>query len=710
MNEPSTNTLELKLAPQKADAIHRALLSGLLSNIATRTDAHEYTAARNVKTNIHPGSGLFKRRPGWIMAAELVETTRLYARTVAPIQPQWVEKLASHLVQRTYSEPHWQPQTAHVSAFERVTLWGLVLTARRSVHYGPIDPEVSRQLFIYHALVLGEYRSGGEFFAHNRRLIEEIRTLEAKQRQRDLLVSDQAIYDFFDKRIPPGIYNGPLFEKWRQHTERGRPTLLFLHRRDLLAHEVTENKADYPDTIEVPGLTVPVQYVFDPGDPNDGVTVTIPLAALNQVPAERFEWLVPGLLREKVIALMKSMPKALRVRFVPVPEHADRAIAALRLSAPSLLNELAYALGKMIGEPMDRNAFAPQDIDPYLRTNFRIVDDNGEEVLVSRDLDAIRRRLGIEARKTFQHQPPSEFHRDSVTSWDFGDLPDRVEVRKNAMTLQGYPAIVDAAGKSVSLRLFDAPELARQETRRGVRRLLMLQLREEVKWLSRKLPGFEQMQMNYATVGSADDLKADLVEAIIDRALFSGGGHAAPDVRTRQQFLDRAQLAWKRMNVAANEIGGLVSQILEKYQALNFELSKVAPPALIGSYQDMRRHLAGLVYNGFITQTSPAWLEQYPRFLTAIEIRLRKLLNAGLNRDQSAMAEIAPLLRQYQDRRDANARDQVADPELETYGWMLEELRVQSFAQELKTSIPVSIKRLEAQWAKVRKPANPSSR
>src|SRR5438477_1474459 len=221
MNEP-LNTLDLRLSPQKSDAIHRALLSGLLGNIATRSDAHEYTAARGVKCNIFPGSGLFKRRPGWIMAAELVETTRLYARTVAPIQPQWVETLAPHLVQRTYSEPHWQPQTAHVSAFERVTLWGLVLTARRSVHYGPIDPQVSRQLFIYHALVLGEYRSNGEFFAHNRQLIHEIRTLEAKQRQRDLLVSDQAIYDFFDRRIPPGIYNGPLLEKWRQHVERGR--------------------------------------------------------------------------------------------------------------------------------------------------------------------------------------------------------------------------------------------------------------------------------------------------------------------------------------------------------------------------------------------------------------------------------------------------------------------------------------------------------
>lgn len=694
---PSTNTLELHLSPQKSDAIHRALLSGLLGNIATRTDAHEYTAARGAKCNIFPGSGLFKRRPGWVMAAELVETTKLYARTVAPIQPQWAERLGAHLVQRTYSEPHWQGATAHVSAFERVTLWGLVLVARRSVHYGPIDPEVSRQLFIYHALVLGEYRTGGEFFAHNRQLVEEIRTLEAKRRQRDLLVDDQAIYEFFDRRIPPGIYNGPLFEKWREHVERGRPTLLFLQRRDLLQHEVTENKADYPDAIEAGGLSLPLSYAFDPSDPDDGVTVTIPLATLNQIPAERFEWLVPGLLREKVISLMKTMPKSLRVKFVPVPEHADQALAALRLSVPSLHDELAHALGKMIGEPMDRSAFTASELPPYLLMNFRIIDDAGEIVTAGRDLDAIRRRLGVEARKTFQKQPPSEFHRDNITSWDFGDLPERVEVRRNAMTLQGYPALVDA-GHTVSLRLFDDPAVAATSMRQGVRRLLMLQLREEVKWLARKLPRIEQMCLNYATVGNCDELKADLIDAIIDRALF---GHDGP-VRTREQFLERAQLGWRRMSQAANELIDLVDPVLSTYQKLQLELGKVAAPALIASFQDMRRHLAELVYDGFIIETPPQWLAHFPRYLAAIESRLRKLLNAGLSRDQSAMAQLESLVRQYRERRDKHAKEEIKDPELIEYRWMLEELRVSLFAQELKTSIPVSVKRLDAQWAKVK--------
>ena len=618
--------IPLALSPQKVDAIHRSLLSGLLGNVAMRTEATEYTAARGAKASIFPGSGLFRRKPPWIMAAELVETTKLYARTVAPVHPHWVERLGEHLVKRTYSEPHWQPQTAHVAAFEKVTLYGLTLVPRRSVHYGPIDPEVSRQLFIYHALVLGEYRSTAEFFVHNRQLIEEIRLLEAKQRRRDLLVDDDTIYGFFDRRIPPGIFNGPLLEKWRQHVERGRPTLLLLQPRDLLRHEVQDNKADYPDTLNVNGLSLPLTYVFDPADPDDGVTATVPLAALNQLPPEPFEWLVPGLLREKVVSLMKTMPKPLRVKFVPVPEHAEQAIQGLTFGHGSLYDALATRLGKMSGERIDRDAFAPAELPAYLQMNLRIIDDRGEVVTTGRDLDAIRRKLGIEARRTFQQQPPSEFHRDDITSWDFGDLPERIEVRRNAMTLQGYPALVDA-GNSVSLRVFDSEEAARTAMRAGVRRLLMLQLREEVRYLSRRLPSIERMCLNYATVGNCDDLKADFVDAVLDRALFGDES----DIRTRQQFLDRAQVGWRRMSGVSNELRDLLYQILEKYQALHLELSKVAPPALIPNYQDMRRHLASLVYDGFVRETPPQWLAHYPRYLSALEIRLRKLLNAGLN-------------------------------------------------------------------------------
>jgi ATP-dependent helicase HrpA len=687
-----------ELSPKHIDAIHRALLAGLLGNVGVRSEAHEYLGGGGKKFSIFPGSGLFKRKPAWIMAAEIVETTKLYARTVAAIQPQWIERLAQHLVKRTYTEPHWQPQSAHVAAFEKVTLYGLPIVARRTVHFGPIDPPAARQLFIHHALVLGEWRSSAEFFQNNRQLVAEIRSLEAKRRQRDLLVDDQVIYDFYDKRIPHDIYNGPLFEKWRLYGERGRPTLLFMQRRDLMQREVEDNKHDYPDALHLNGIKLPLTYAFDPSDPDDGVTVTVPLAALNQLPSEPFEWLVPGLLREKVISLMKTMPKSLRVKFVPIPESANAALNALDPAEGSLLDALATRLGKISGEPIDRTAFAPEDLPPYLLMNFRIIDDAADLVMAGRDLEKIRRELGLQARKTFQQQPPSEFHRDGITSWDFGDLPDRVEVRRNGMTLQGYPTLVDA-GQTVALRLFDSEPAARASTRAGVRRLLMLQLREEVKWLSRKLPGFERMCLHYKTVGDCDQLKADLIDAITDRALF---GEEA-EVRTRQQFVDRAQIGWRRLSVAANEIGELVVQILEKHHALDLELSQVAPPALIPSYQDMRRHLARLVYDGFVVRTPPDWLKHYPRYLAGLESRLRKLLNAGLSRDMSAMHEIIALQKEYDDRLTKHAHEGVTDPELETFRWMLEELRISLFAQELKTAVPVSLKRLEAQWMKVKR-------
>jgi ATP-dependent helicase HrpA len=706
MPEP-IEEIPLSLSPRKIEAIHRSLLSGLLGNIATRSTepgSSEYLAARGAKAAIFPGSALFKRRPAWIMSAELVETTRLYARTVAPIQPQWAERLAEHLVKRAYSEPHWQPQSSHVVAFERVTLYGLTLIARRSVHYGPIDPEVSRQLFIYHALVLGEYRTSAPFFAHNRKLIDDILALEAKLRRRDLLVEDQVIYEFFDRRIPQGIYNGPLFEKWRQHTERGRPTLLYLNRADLLRQPIDVNPLDYPNSIDVAGMMIPLSYIFDPSSDMDGVTTTIPLAALNQIPAGRFEWLVPGRLREKVIALMKTMPKPLRVKFVPVPEHADQVMKTLSFGQGSLHEALAMALGKIAGEVIDADAFSPRELPADLLMNFRIVDDAGEVVKIGRDLDALRRQLGIEARRTFQQQPPSEFHRDNITSWDFDRLPERIEIRRNAMTFQGYPALVDAgAERGVSLRVFDSEQAARVAMRAGVRRLLMLQLRKEVTHLSRNLPRIGRMCLNYTTAGNCEQLESDLVDAILDRALYHDGS-VEPEIRTREQFLDRAQRGWRRMVPAANELGALLDQVLEKYQALHLELSSVAPPALVASYQDMRRHLAALIYPGFVRATSQEWLEHYPRYLGALEIRLRKLHSAGLNRDLAQMEEILPLVRAYQDRRGQQRRDGLTDMELERYRWMLEELRVSLFAQELKTAIPVSRKRLEAQWEKV-KPA-----
>jgi ATP-dependent helicase HrpA len=472
-----------------------------------------------------------------------------------------------------------------------------------------------------------------------------------------------------------------------------------MQKRHLMKRELEADPEQYPDMIS----SIPLHYIYDASRPDDGVTATIPLASVNQLSQDRFEWLIPGWLRDKVIALIKSLPKSLRVKFVPVPEHADKVFAALRgmglspMQPGNLLDALSHQLGKIAGEFIDRNAFDLASLDPWLRMNFEIVDEHGEIVKTGRDLDAIRRELGMKARESFRAQmPPGEWNRENITSWDFSDLPESVEVRRNGMTLLGYPALVDS-GRTVSLRLFESAQSARESNRAGVRRLLTLQLREEVKWLSRKLPQLEEMALNYATVGNEDDLKADLVTAVAERALEDPA-----DVRTRQQFIDRAHAAWQHLAESGHVLADLVSQILSQYQALLLELSRPAPPLLERAILDMRRQLLDLVYDGFIVQTPPEWLAQYPRFMKAIDVRLRKLLNAGLTRDEQASAEIEPLWQQYAAQREQHEKQGTVDPELEQYRWMLEELRVSLYAQELKTSIPVSTKRLEAQWAKVR--------
>jgi ATP-dependent helicase HrpA len=679
------------------DSIHRALLVGLLSNIGVKTESFEYNGARGMKFHLFPGSALFSRKPPWVMAAEIVETTKLYARTVASIRPEWVERLAPHLLKKSYSDPHWQPHTGHVMAFEKVTLYGLTLIPRRSVHYGPIDPETSRQMFIQHALVDGDWYTNGKFFRHNHELIEEIQTIENKSRRRDLLVDVQAQFDFYDQRIPAGVYNGPLFEKWRRQAEAHAPQILFMSRRDLMKYDTDVAWDQFPDNMTVNGMVLPLEYRLEPGHPNDGITVTIPLATLNQVPTEPFEWLVPGLLKEKILALIRSLPKQLRTNFVPAPDHAEVAFKAIRSRTGSLLDALAEHLGKQSGLPVSRHDFQIDTLPDHLRMNFRVIDTQGKEMATGRDLLQLRRKIGGAAQTTFAAGAQQEFHRDEIMRWDFGDLPETVQVSRHGMQLTGYLALVDA-GKSVSLRVLDTPESAAASTRAGLRRLFVLQLAGEIKSLARRLP-IDEMCLHYSTIGDCDELRQDIVTAAADRALFVDD---AP-VRTRDQFITRAEDAWKRLPQVADQLVDTAGQILSTYHQLRLRLDEMYPPLLEPSIADMKSHLSQLVPKGFLLKTPPNWMPHLPRYMRAMEIRLKKLTNAGLSRDQQGMATIAPLVEQYGQRLAEHLRRGIFDPQLEIYRWMLEELRVSLFAQELKTSIPISIQRLEKQWRLVQK-------
>jgi ATP-dependent helicase HrpA len=681
------------------DSIHRALLAGLLGNIGQKGEQAEYNGTRGSKFFIFPGSSQFSRKPQWVMAAELVETTRLYARTVAPIRPEWVERLATHLIHRSYVEPHWQPDTGHVAAYEKVTLYGLVLVPRRLVHYGPIDPIRSRQLFIQHCLVEGGSRLDAPFFRANRRLIEEVQALEAKLRTRDVLVDEQVRYDFYDSRIPVGIYNIPLFEKWRKQAERDDPKLLLMTRRDLMLHGAEDATAErFPDAMEINGQRFPLSYKLDSAAADDGVTVTIPLAALNKLPGEPFEWLVPGWLPEKITELMRTLPKALRTKFVPIPDTARAVARAMPFAYGPLLDRLAQQLSKLGGMNLSVRDFDQVDLPANMRMNFRIVDEKDVEIAVGRDLAALRKQLGIAAAASFATLSTGQFHRDGLARWDFGDLPLHVEVRRGEATLLGYPALVDN-GQSVSLRLLDSPEAQRASMRAGLRRLFMLQLSSEMKQLARMIPDIEKMGLHYSTIGPGSQLKEDLLAAIADRALLED---ASPmSIRTQADFAQRAGEGWKHLSAAMREIVEPVKSALAIYAELNPRLQKTFPPAMSDSVRDMTEQLRWLFMPHFVLRMPWTWLRHYPRFARGIEVRLKKMLDAGLARDMAALTQVQPYWRRYVEQARRDAEKGRADAELETYRWMVEEFRVSLFAQDLKTSQPISAKRLDGQWEKI---------
>ncbi len=683
----------------KYDQIHRALLTGLLGNIAMKTDAHEYTGARNMKLYIFPGSGLFHQKPAWIVAAELVETTRLYARTVARIQPEWIERLASHLVNRSYSDPHWQAKTGRVMAYERVSLYGLPIIARRLVHYGPIDPLASREMLIHRGLIEGEFNTNARFFKHNHRLVEQVREMEAKQRRRDLLVDAKVLYDFYDARVPAKVYSGPLFEAWRKEAEQKDSDLLMMKIEDLMLHPaVTITQDLFPDHIIVNEMTLPLEYHLDPGGPMDGVTVRVPLTAVNQIPPEPFEWIVPGLLEEKVHTMIRSLPKPLRVNFMPMAETASEAARGMPFRIGSLQQSLAQWLGKRAGVTIPPSSFDLSAMPEYLKMNFAVVDEFGKTAAIGRDLRDLREQVGVAASDKFALSPEMEFTIDGMTSWDFGDLPDRVEIRRHGMTLYGYPAIVDQEDK-VGLRLLDSPAAAEKEMRAGLKRLFMLQLKREFLQLSRSIPNIQQMCLWWSTRGSCDELKEDLLNAVADRAFFG----EKRVIRTREAFIELANSEWRHLSEAQNEISEIVYQTLANLHEVEKQLSAKLPPTWHNAAVDIRAQLSNLAYPGFISATPPQWLKHLPRFIDGTKVRLQKLANAGLSRDEAAMKTLGELSKQYYERLEKHQKANIVDPALEQYRWMLEELRVSLFAQELKTSVPVSLQRLERLWDKVRK-------
>jgi len=683
-------------SPPRFAQVHRALLAGLLGNVGLKAEDGSYQGARGIKFWIHPGSALAKKQPRWVMAAEITETARLYARGVAGIDPDWIEQVGAHLLKRTRHDPHWEKKPAQVVAFERATLYGLPVVVNRRVHYGPFDAEGAREIFIREALVAGEYETRAPFFQHNRRLVREIETLEHKSRRPDVLVDDALIFAFYDSLVPAGVHSGAAFDAWRREAEARNPRLLFLRREDLMRHEAAGITTDqFPHRIEMAGRAFALEYLHDPGGPRDGVTMTVPLLALNQVSAARCEWLVPGLLRDKVQRLAKSLPQKLRHRLGPLPEFAAQFAAAAAPADTPLAAAIARFARAERNLEIPLDAFRAETLPAHLAMNFRVVDEHGRQLAMGRNLAQLRAELGAQAGEQFSAVAKPAAARTGITDWDFGPLEEIMEVRDGGRTLIGYPALVDR-GDSVALELLDAPERAAAEHRAGLRRLFMLKLREQAKYLERNLPGLREMALAYAAIGDAGGLKDQLVAATFERACM---GEPLP--RERAAFEARCAEARPRLALVAQELARLVGAILAEHHALGKRLQGAAK-AFPEVVRDAQAQLARLLPKDFAAATPYERLQHFPRYLKAIALRLDKL-RADPQRDARAYAEYAPLEQAWL-REDLRSRRQGApDRELAQFRWLLEELRVQLFAQELRTPVPVSVKRLQKVWHTLRR-------
>ncbi|MBK1720820.1 ATP-dependent RNA helicase HrpA [Thiocystis violacea] len=698
-----------KPASDSHDKIHRALLAGLLSNIGFREGEREFQGARNSRFFVHPSSGLFAKPPKWVMVAERVETTRQYGRIAAKIQPAWVEGAASHLIQRSYSEPHWQSKSGQVGAYEKVTLYGVTLVPKRRVNYGPINPAESREIFLRFGLAEGDFQTRAPFWRHNQDLIEYVRHLEAKSRRRDILVDEEAIHAFYAQRVPSGIYSTPQLEQWLRQASRKDPKILHMRMSDLMAHAAADvTQQAFPDSLQVGATALPLEYHFEPGQAVDGVTLVVPLPLINQVSADRLEWLVPGLIEERITALLRGLPKPLRKSFVPIPDTAAKLAARLAPSDRPLLQALGEALKDLTGVQIPEDAWDATAVPEHLRMKIRLVDESGKRIAVGDDPVRLKREFADQAQQGFAHIPTSHLEREGLTRWDFGDLPEHVELTRAGIKLRGFPALLDA-GDSVAIQVLDSAEGAAAAQRGGLRRLFMLHLGADLRRLRKDLPNLGRMRLQYAKAPKQDDAGAkltgkapttkepdladELVALILDLTFAEG---LAP-IRTQQAFEARLAERKGRLFGMAAEVCALLDGILGAYQGLRKRLANITQVNWMPSVMDIRGQLDALVFRGFAQQIPYVHLKDYPRYLKAIEQRIDRLAHAP-TRDRQWMTEIAEIQRRWSERAQAARSAGRQDPRLEEIRWLLEELRVSLFAQQLGTAGPVSVKRIQARW------------
>ena len=684
------------------EGIHQAVISGMLSHLGQRTQGKErdYLGARNTRFHIFPGSSQFSAQPKWIVAAELVETTKLYARGVATVQPEWIEKLAGHLVNHSYFEPHWQAKRGQVGAYERITLYGLTIVPRRRINYGPIDPVVSHDLFLRFGLTEGDMQTRAPFFRHNQELIADLHHEEAKLRRRDVLVDEEAIYQYYAKRIPEAIYSVAQLEKWLR--EQKNKKILHMRREDIVRRDSDLDEAQFPDSLLVGSTHLPMTYHFEPGNEADGVTLHVPMPLLNQLDTGRLDWLVPGLIEDKVIALIKGLPKALRRQFVPVPDFAQQALARMQPSSTPLHQSLALALKQITSVHIPEDQWQLESIEPFLRMRVKLLSADGMEVVTySRDIQSLQRDYADEVLvESSSSKTNLAIEQDEVRDWDFGDLPDSVDANVAGVDMRLYPAVVDQ-GDCAAVRCLDSQARAASAHQKGLRRLLLMRLAPTVKDLRKRVKQQQAMLLQYTKVPARAGSNAKPValdEQLVERIVDLAFDLANVDVRTQATFEALYDSGRSKLHEIADQVITTMTQVLASYHQLRKLLDKVTHISLLSSVKDVQAHMDRLVYQGFISDVAAEPLAQYGRYLKAIEMRVEKLQAGGKARDNQGMHEKAAIEEKWL-LRDQQAREKgLFDERLDEIRWQLEELAISLFAQEVKTLYPISVKRIEKRW------------
>ncbi|HHR5884547.1 TPA: ATP-dependent RNA helicase HrpA [Providencia alcalifaciens] len=671
-------------------SIHVSLLAGLLSHVGQKdAEKHEFTGARNARFTIFPGSGLFKKPPKWTMVAELVETSKLWGRIAASIDPEWIEPLAEHLVKHHYSEPHWSKSEGAVMASEKVTLYGLPIVASRQVNYGVIDPLLCRELFIRHALVEGDWNTRHAFFKANLKLLSEVEDLEHKSRRRDILVDDETLFAFYDQRIPNDVISSRHFDNWWKTVSKQQPDLLSFEKNMLIKEDAsTVSALDYPNYWYQGDLKFRLSYQFEPGTDADGVTVHIPLAILNQVHNVGFDWQVPGLRHELIVALIKSLPKPIRRNFVPAPNYASAFLERVPMPEGSVLDKLERELRRMTGVTVERESWQLDQLPAHLKMTYRVVNDKNKTVAEGQDLDALKNSLKEKVQETLSEVVDDGIEQSGLHIWSFGELPQRYEQKRGGYSVKAYPALVDEKN-SVGIRVFETEFEQQQAMWGGVRRLLLLNIPSPIKYLHEKLPNKSKLGLYFNPYGKVLELIDDCIACGIDQLIATYGGA----VWNEEQFESLKEYARAELNDVVVNIAKQVEQILTAVFAINKRLKGRVDFSMALALSDVKAQMSGLVFKGFVTEQGWKRLPDILRYLNGIERRLEKLA-IDPNRDRAQMSKVEHVQTLWQQWMSKLTPLQKQLPEVQEVRWMIEELRISLFAQQLGTPYPISDKRI----------------